>query len=414
MKEKSFYVTLPSNASMESYPKNIPSNFTILLEEALELNSKFEVALVEISNFSNFSVIFGKIKFENPFTFFLMGGRPSIIELSLKIKNGISLQEFCKILNVKIFLKFVKTEYLFRYRRAFKDLYSNDIDFEKRIIYLLKKKSTKDSYEFQVSKEFKFHQEIENLGGIYDFQTSKFKFSNIEKLSEVFDLNIQISPEFEENETVFLRDSFFYEKENLFSEDFFILRKNSKLDLNQIFIKSHLPYLNKIFEKFTAKFDNNLLTRRFIPLNFPYLEFLPKFSALDSNILEISSCTDLLFFGLISKLLTKSNLEEYTLRKKETFLVPDFIQTVKSIAIYTDIIESQYFGDVRSQIIRILNIKSVPSDDTLHILNPQYLNVKCSKISSINIEIRDMNGNKINYIDNFSSLNITLHFRIKN
>ena len=52
------------------------------------------------------------------------------------------------------------------------------------------------------------------------------------------------------------------------------------------------------------------------------------------------------------------------MRKKETFFVPEFIQTVKSIAVYTDIIESQYFGDVRSQIIRILNIKSAPSDDT--------------------------------------------------
>jgi len=140
MKEKSFYVTLPSNASMESYPKNIPSNFTILLEEALEINSRFEVALVEISNFSNFSVNFGKIRFENPLNFFLMGGRPSIIDLNLTIKNGISLKEFCKIVNQKIFQKFIKTEYLFRYGRAFKKIKTNDIDFEKKIIFLLKKK----------------------------------------------------------------------------------------------------------------------------------------------------------------------------------------------------------------------------------------------------------------------------------
>jgi len=171
--------------------------------------------------------------------------------------------------------------------------------------------------------------------------------------------------------------------------------------------------MNKIFEKYSANFIDNLFSEKIIPLNIPFAEFLPKFSAFESNLLEISICTDVLLNGLISKLLTNSDLEIFIVRKKETFFVPEFIQTVKSIAVYTDIIESQYFGDVRSQIIRILNIKSAPSDDTWHILNPQYLNVKCSRISSINIELRDMDGNKINYLDNFSSLNITLHFRIK-
>ena len=91
MKERSFYVTLPSNASLKAYPKNTKANYTTLLEEAIDINSKYEVALVEISNFSSFFVQFGHITYENPLNFFLMGKRPSEIELKMNLKNGISL-----------------------------------------------------------------------------------------------------------------------------------------------------------------------------------------------------------------------------------------------------------------------------------------------------------------------------------
>ena len=44
-----FYVTLPSNASMQTYPENKQSNFTTILKNPLELGERYEVALVEMS-----------------------------------------------------------------------------------------------------------------------------------------------------------------------------------------------------------------------------------------------------------------------------------------------------------------------------------------------------------------------------
>ena len=44
----SFYVTLPSNSSMNYYPNNTLTHYTTKLKLPLELNTKYEVALTEI------------------------------------------------------------------------------------------------------------------------------------------------------------------------------------------------------------------------------------------------------------------------------------------------------------------------------------------------------------------------------
>ena len=45
----SFYVTLPSNSSMDLYPDNTMTEFTILLKEPIKLDCQYEVALVELT-----------------------------------------------------------------------------------------------------------------------------------------------------------------------------------------------------------------------------------------------------------------------------------------------------------------------------------------------------------------------------
>ena len=45
----SFYVTLPSNSSMEFYPDNVITNFTTQLKIPIKFDVPYEVALVEIS-----------------------------------------------------------------------------------------------------------------------------------------------------------------------------------------------------------------------------------------------------------------------------------------------------------------------------------------------------------------------------
>lgn len=44
----SFYLTLPSSASMTEYPDNKQSNFTTVLANEVVLNSNYEVALTQM------------------------------------------------------------------------------------------------------------------------------------------------------------------------------------------------------------------------------------------------------------------------------------------------------------------------------------------------------------------------------
>ena len=48
MESSAFYVTLPSNASMDLYPTNKQASYKIRLPRTLYLRHGFEVALVEV------------------------------------------------------------------------------------------------------------------------------------------------------------------------------------------------------------------------------------------------------------------------------------------------------------------------------------------------------------------------------
>jgi len=61
----SFYVTLPSNSSMEFYPNNTLTNFTTQLKVPLKFNCEFEVALVEITFSHGWIVELGNLHFES-------------------------------------------------------------------------------------------------------------------------------------------------------------------------------------------------------------------------------------------------------------------------------------------------------------------------------------------------------------
>lgn len=45
----SFYVTLPSNASINAFPNNTQANYTKLMLKSIQLNDRYQVGLAEIS-----------------------------------------------------------------------------------------------------------------------------------------------------------------------------------------------------------------------------------------------------------------------------------------------------------------------------------------------------------------------------
>ena len=55
----SFFITLPSNASMKVYPKNTQTEYTTQLKQAIELDGSYEVAMAQIHYSPNILVNIG-------------------------------------------------------------------------------------------------------------------------------------------------------------------------------------------------------------------------------------------------------------------------------------------------------------------------------------------------------------------
>lgn len=60
----SFYITLPSDSSKNTYKDNTQSNFTVLLQEPLNI-SEYEVGLAEINYFHKIKIKIGELTFYN-------------------------------------------------------------------------------------------------------------------------------------------------------------------------------------------------------------------------------------------------------------------------------------------------------------------------------------------------------------
>ena len=60
-----FYLTLPSNSSMNTFPENTKTKFTTLLPNNLILSGDYEVALANITFPSDIEVDLGKLVFKN-------------------------------------------------------------------------------------------------------------------------------------------------------------------------------------------------------------------------------------------------------------------------------------------------------------------------------------------------------------
>lgn len=92
-------------------------------------------------------------------------------------------------------------------------------------------------------------------------------------------------------------------------------------------------------------------------------------------------------------------------------LLPTTLNLINFIVIYTDIIDHQYFGDIKTQILRTIPIRYNNNNIQTLFDNHQYVKVKNSVINSINIQLRDIWGNPIHFSDFFSYVVVNLHFR---
>ena len=86
---------------------------------------------------------------------------------------------------------------------------------------------------------------------------------------------------------------------------------------------------------------------------------------------------------------------------------------MNSIFVHTNIIESQYCGNKKSNILRLLNVKYKKDQRIIINKGKKYIDVKNSIINSINIELLDDLNNILISDDFFSQVLMVLHFRLK-
>ena len=117
----SFFITLPSNASLDKFPKNTQSSLTTDLQNAIVLNQSYEVALTELNYHSKISIDLGQLIIDDFFSNYYDFQLPLLnkITIDLKIINGTETEDFIETLNRTIKLSLLKYDYKNRYMLAF-------------------------------------------------------------------------------------------------------------------------------------------------------------------------------------------------------------------------------------------------------------------------------------------------------
>ena len=410
-----FYVSLPSNAA--KFPKNTQSNFTTILENPIELIGNYQVALVEISNFSNFSINMGKVSFKNPY--FLSGAyenRSENIEFSLHLDNGLTLSQFCNKLNFEIHNSFVKEELLYRKKLAFETdfkfieqmqkLNDNNRNLERPLLNVIKKGP--EDYEIIDNLESLFFNIFIKCNGLYNNISKRFSFQNIESLKKYFQLLIIRVPNYfhDDFSAYYLNQAYILKNDSFIVDSSSVEKDWLLIDKKEINLKS----LEDIYKK-TSKISNELYAQEDLLNPKDFFFFLPHFKLLNSNTIALETDYEITFNGLISQFLRNSEIKETIVKRTEIFNLIPYIQLIKYILVYTNIIEPQYYAEKSSSILRTVNIKAQKSENVIFFDNPQYLNLSQSRINTINIELKDTQGNYIRFNDKFSNIFISLHFR---
>jgi hypothetical protein len=417
MVEKDFYISLPSNASLNEYPKNKQSNYATVLDTPIELSSKYMVCLKEISNFSDFNVSMCTISFQNVF-FTALEHRKSDVNFNFFIKNGTNLQQFCDSINTEITKNFLKQEYLIRYKLAYTSELNracSDLNYKKKEtkipkFNLIKKiNQNLETFELIDSDISYFSTIFRNCGAVY--VKDRFVFKTLKALNALFDLIIITAPQFEDLEKEYNKNFFYQDRID-------ILNQNTVLVQKQLSTKQ-LKRSHSLEEIIDSEKNEKTISKRNIDslksTNLIQTPILPTFKYQNSNRIEIdSSFSKLKINGLLANFLNNSKITELTLKTKESFYLPTKIHPTKFIVIYSDIYEPQYYGNIKSPILRTVNIRSENDENTVYFDNPHYLNVNRTRIDTINIQLCDLAGKHIQFRDNFSSIHLTLHFKKKN
>lgn len=361
-----FHIFLPSNASFNEYPNNTQSNYTTNLHTPKKLIGKYEVAMTEISYSPLFLVDLGTITYKN----FLHDypteySRPKEFITLVKPQNGININNLAPILNSTCLNRVYLTEFNHRYKlawnvteiiaREFADYYHKN-DYQN--VLVLKKKDTYEIIDITSNSRLKDFFKSEGIT-----EEFKFIFASLDKLKQVYK----------------------YQKFNFIT----------------------VPEETDTYEDI-KRVDGSELAKELLNIGKINRDFIPLF-VVNENRLTIKFNGEMKINGLLSTLLTGK--KETLINKTMSYKFQQKLNIINYAVVYADFIEPQLFGDECAQVLRNISMASSDSDVVSSFYNPIYVKVNKSELSSINIKIRDLQGELIQFKDIFTFVIVTLHFR---
>lgn len=403
----SFYLTLPSTASAREIPGNRQTNFTTLYRPAIELQGNYEVALCEITYSTRYLVDLGALTLHNPYGFSSLGeniGRQATTQFKLEAFNGTNTEGFLKDLNKTIRHTFLEAEYRFR------EKLSND---DPEAVQKIKDYHDNQTRNFPHNTEFHAvvldrDSQCELIISQETFKTTiedfaKLKY-NVEKQRYIFDPSVLDLLAGKTDHPMSSHASFAVFKKFTI-QHIKIHDKNTtdRLDATKHFNLADPDsdvVTDAVYKDLESSFVSKLSKR--IPF-FAYINTRLRIEFEDNKPYEFNAMGAAVFTNQVEKLAFKTT---------QSYLMTPTLNTINNAVVLTDLIDDQYFGDTMSPVLYTLNLKSSSTAETVTVMdNPQYLPVKKSYISSINIQLFDLTGQPIKFSDIFSVVILKLHFK---
>ena len=374
-----FYVTLPSNGSMNVYPDNKKSNFTILFNTPMVLDGNYEVALANITCTPIIKNDYGKIIIKNSKKYAFLRDYPEE-DIILNLSDTKNFQdkinnEFQEAIQRH---EFINNTLIFNFIKLLKSTYLNKITSQIDIIYVF--------YDIQDkhTNNPNFYIPVNSSKVVWDKLFIKDNFICIKR--EDFYNQIPYT-----HKVVLLGG--------------FLLGKYNNEDINAIMTaiinnkaNEYLSDWENIFIKYYSKLLNSREDTGFTTLKAELLDNKIKLTSNSKLKLHAEGiCKDLIFKN------QEIELDKY-------YYVPGQLKLTKFGIIYCDIIQEQVFGEDYRQVLQVIALDS----DTQSISNNmdlQYVPVKKNFINSINISIKSLTGEYIKFDDDFIYTIVKLHFR---
>ena len=393
----SFYVTLPSNASMNIYPDNKKSNYTTQFNTPIRLDGNYEVALANITCTPNIRNDYGVIRITNFYRLLYPFLPPDAFPLiPLKLKNVKNIAD--KINELQEQVVFVQVFLNTLFYQAFAEQQFED--------------DTQDAFKDLVPIFFNLSKINDTDFNYYIPQNLNLKFDDMVRKENTVNKTIKI----ENNNAVLTREQFNYLVEDNFELLYYPMLVFDGLVDHTMATEIAAYYekklndnaLNhKIFDKYIFQFKKTYATL----VNSIHFTGLVNIKAeIKNDQIKFSSNLDLELKaeGIIKDLVFQNDkimLDTY-------YTLPGNLNLIKYGIIYCDIIQEQIVGEDYRQVLQIIPLNSNEGSQVLsNNLDLQYVPVKSNFINSINISIKSLTGDFIKFDDDFIYTIVKLHFR---